>query len=69
MRLRQCVYEAFQSKVREEKRAHWLNALKYLTSLPVIASSHFIGEWSFAATRPKYDANHWQDHNRLFYAW
>jgi hypothetical protein len=69
MRFRQCISEARVAKSSEIRRASMFNALKYFTSLPVIASGHFLGEWSIAAGQETYEPKHWENHAFVFWLW
>ena len=57
--------EAAGCEDRSYVRAHMANAFKYLSSLPVIFSGHFVGEF----TKEGQDNHEWGGHIIIFYTW
>jgi hypothetical protein len=68
LRLRQCLAEATATKDLPSKRIHYANAVKYVTSLPVIFTGHFMTEWEIASKDPDYRAHEWS-HGIVFWIW
>ncbi|KAJ3303057.1 protein-ER retention protein [Kappamyces sp. JEL0829] len=58
LRFRQCVVE-YSTSEKDVRHVPFWNACKYLTSLPVIAAGHYMGEWAIASRQPDYKASHW----------
>jgi hypothetical protein len=60
--------EASQTKDEPSRRVHYANAIKYLTSLPVIFTGHFMSEWEIASKDPDYKPHEWS-HGTVFWIW
>ncbi|KAI8898997.1 EXS family-domain-containing protein [Globomyces pollinis-pini] len=59
LRLRQCILEASSTKDVITKNVHLYNALKYISSIPVIITGHFVGEWVIASKQDNYNESDW----------